>query len=111
MTAFDEITEDKIEALMESLFPYGAGQINHIRARYALEQAAQVAYTQCKHDVFRNLMSVSDVAIHFDISERRARALIKNRHERFGVGKRVGKNTWIVHRDELPTLQPDEKYK
>lgn len=61
-------------------------------------------------DKYALLMTTEDVAEWFGVSERRARALIKNRHERFGIGTQIG-NTWLVHRDELDVLEPDERFK
>lgn len=106
----NEITIQEIENTMSALFPHGAGQTNHIRVKAALDKIAQVAYREGRNDVLMGLMTVSDIADHFQISERRARALIANRHERFSVGMQVG-NQWLIHRDELPNLQPDEKYR
>ena len=57
-----------------------------------------------------DLLDARAVAQHFNISERRARALIANRHERHGIGTKVGQS-WLVHRDDLGLLEPDEKYK
>lgn len=56
------------------------------------------------------LMTAEDVAEHFGFSVRRARALIANRNERFGIGMKVGRS-WLVHRDELGRLEPEEKYR
>ena len=92
------------------MFPHGAGRAPHTRVLRHLEQIAQIAFRVGRNHALMGLMTAADVAEHFGVSERRARALIQNRHERFGVGMRVG-NQWLVHRDELGNLEPDEKYR
>jgi len=105
-----EITRAEIEKIMESLFPHGAGQANHIRVAHALEQLATVAFSDGKRHGLSGLMTVPEVAEHFGISDRRARALITNRHKRFAIGKKYNKRTWLIHSDELDILAPDERY-
>jgi len=56
------------------------------------------------------LLTVADVAEQFGVGARRARALISSRHRKFGVGMKFG-SSWLVHRDELPSLAPDERYR
>jgi hypothetical protein len=106
----NDIVNRAIENAMSMMFPHGAGHASDRRVRHALEQVAQRAFIAGRHDALMGLMTVQDVADHFGISPRRARALIKNRHERFGAGMKVG-NSWLVHRDKLPALEPDEKYR
>ncbi len=62
------------------------------------------------YSILDNFMTTADVAEYFNVSERRASALIKNRHERFGIGRRWGK-FWVVHRDHVDLLTPDKKYR
>ena len=106
----NQIVQDRIERSMEAMFPNGAGRATHTMARHHLETIATVAFQEGRNQALLGLMTAEDVAEHFDISPRRARALIANRHERFGVGMQFG-NSWLVHRDELPSLRPDEKYR
>lgn len=102
--------DQEIEKAMESMFPHGAGRTTHQRVQHWLNIVAQQAFNEGRSWALMGLMTADDVAEHFQISPRRARALIANRHERFGVGMQFG-NSWLVHRDELPSLVPDEKYK
>jgi len=105
-----ETIEHDIENAMTAMFPHGAGRVNHIRVRHWLNQIAQMAFNHGRSYALLGLMTAQDVAEHYNISERRTRALIANRHERFGIGMRFG-NSWLIHRDELQQLQPDEKYR
>ena len=106
----NEIIQQEIDNRMTALFPHGAGTAKHIRVQAALGHTAQVAFREGKHYAMMGLMTAENVAAEFGFSERRARALIQNRHERFGVGMRFGKS-WLVHRDDLALLKPDEKYR
>lgn len=106
----NEITEQAIEHAMDAMFPHGAGNASHTRVLHHLEQIAQTAFTEGKTHALMGLMTTEDVAQEFGVTERRARALVQNRHERFGVGLRFGKS-WLVHRDELAVLRPDAKYR
>lgn len=102
--------ERQIEQAMASMFPHGAGTTNHLRVAHHLEHVAQVAWNAGRTHALMGLMTAEDVAEHYRISARRARALIRNRHERFGIGMKAG-NVWLVHRDELPELEPEAKYR
>ena len=104
----DEV-EREIKQALASMFPYGAGRTTHTRVEHHLHTVAKRAFQAGKIYALMGLMTANDIAEHFNISPRRARALIKNRHERFGVGMQFGKS-WLVHRDELNDLTPEEKY-
>lgn len=95
----------KIQTLIDSLLPYGAGPITEHRLRFALDQVAQTAFTAGKSYALMNLLTAEEVAEELGVSPRRMRALIKTRHERFATGRQVGK-TWMIHRDELESLRP-----
>jgi hypothetical protein len=107
---YSDTVETEIRNAMDILFPHGAGQTTHHRVKHHLDTVARRAFQAGKTYALLGLMTSSDVAEHFDISERRARALIQNRHERFGVGMKAGRE-WLVHRDELPQLQPNDRYR
>ena len=104
------ISNESIQAQIEALVASFGHSVSETRLRHALETIAQYAYNEGKHDALSGLMSVDDVAIELGVSRRRANALIQNRHERFGTGMQIGKNTWAIHRDELEQLRPDTKY-
>ena len=106
----NDITEQRIEQALATMFPHGEGRTTRPRVEHHLRQVAQVAFREGKSYALMGLMTAQDVADHFDISVRRARALIANRHERFGTGMQVGKQ-WLVHRDELDQLAPDERFR
>ena len=56
-------------------------------------------------------ITIQDIAHGFGITPRRARALAKNRHERFGVGQQLPGGQWVFRPEDLDILAPDEKYR
>lgn len=80
----------------------------HLRAM--LEIIAIHSYGEGRHDALAGLMTVEQVAEEFGVSRRRANAIIQYHHERFGTGQRFN-SSWLVHRDELDAMRPDEKYR
>jgi hypothetical protein len=106
----NEIITRHINQALDALFPYGEGRVGRGRVEHQINQVAQRAYTVGRSDALIGLMTAKDVAEHFRITPRRARALIANRHERFGIGMRIGAS-WLIHRDELDSLEPNAKYR
>lgn len=102
----NQVVNGKIQTLIDSLLPNGAGTMTEIRLKTALEQVAQVAFSEGKNYGLSGLLSAEEVAERLGVNRRRALFLIKERHERFGVGRMIGSATWTVHVDELPMLQP-----
>lgn len=106
---YDDVVEREIAQAMIAMFPHGAGTVSHHRVAHHLEHVAKRAFEAGKSYALMGLMTSDDVAEHFGVSKRRANALIKNRHERFGAGMRFG-NQWLIHRDELDSITPLEKH-
>jgi len=57
------------------------------------------------------ILTVADLAREFSITTRRARALAKNRHERFGIGQQLPSGQWVFRPEDLDILRPDPKYR
>lgn len=104
----NEIAEREITLALDELVPSRTTPIS--RVSYWLDHVAQVAYREGRNDALMGIMTAEDVAMHYNITPRRARALIRNRHDRFGVGMKAG-NVWLISRDELHDLEPDARYK
>lgn len=96
---------DRINRMIESLLPHGAGPMTEHRLRHALDQVAQVAFSAGRSYALTNLLTVERAALEIGVSRRRMAEIIRTRHDRFGSGMRVGKS-WLIHRDELETLRP-----
>lgn len=106
----------EIEKAIEIMFPLGEGPLGEGRttrpqAEHWLNIIAQIAFREGKaYGGLTNILTAQDVAERFNISGRRARALMENRHSRFGIGSKIG-NQWLIHIDELPAIAPDAKYR
>lgn len=105
-----QLIEAEVQKAMDSMFPHGAGSAPHTRVQHWLETVAQYAFNYGRSYALLNLLTVEDVAEQLGVTRRRASEIIRNRHKRFGVGMRFG-SSWLIHSDELPQLEPDEKYR
>jgi len=106
---YQQILDREIQKGFNAMFPHGAGRATYQQVQHWLNTIAQVAFREGRSYALMGLMTAEDVAQHFQITPRRARALIQNRHERFAVGMKMG-NSWLVHRDELDDLRRDKRY-
>ena len=52
-----------------------------------------------------NLITTKEIAERFNVSLRRAQAIAKNRHEKYGIGQRIG-NMLVFEEKDLDKLQP-----
>lgn len=97
-----QIIESKIEQFT------GEGQpLSPARARHALDQVAQVAFREGENYALLSLMTVRDVAVTLRVSERRVRAIARERHERLRIGWQVpGTSTWLFRPEEIELLRP-----
>ncbi len=99
--------EQRINNLVESLLPNGAGTMTETRLRTALSQVAQVAFSAGESYALLSLLTVDDVAEQLDVSVRRVRAIAKIKHEQFGIGYKVPKtNQWLFRPSEIESLRP-----
>jgi hypothetical protein len=105
------IVEQQIANTIETLVPNGAGPITSQRLQTALTAVAQCSFDEGRSYALLNLLTVEDLVERLGISARRVRAIALDRH-RFGVGHQVGgTNLWLFTPEELPALQPEEKYR
>lgn len=102
------IVKQRIQTLIASYLPNGAGTMTETRLRSALEQVAQVAWQEAENDVLMNLLTVDQAAEMIGVSVRRMRAIAQVRHERFGIGWKVPgtRGTWLFRPQEIEALRP-----
>src|SRR5574340_795842 len=97
--------QQKIQTLIDSLLPNGAGPITDHRLRFALDAVAQEAFSAGRAYALTNLLTVEEAADEIGVSRRRMVEIIRTRNDRFGTGMKFGKS-WLIHRDELESLRP-----
>jgi len=102
-----QIVEREIAKVMEEIFPYGEGRTTRPHVQHALNIIAQKAFSQGESCSLLSLMTVRDVAAQLRVSERRVRAIARERHEQFGIGWQVpGTSTWLFRPEEVELLRP-----
>ena len=99
--------EQKIDQMVSTFLPNGAGPINETRFRHALDQVARTAFSAGESYALLSLMTVEEMAHELGVSERRVRAIAQERHERMGVGYQVpGTRQWLFRPEEIESLRP-----
>ena len=109
----DEATTRRISDAIEELLPDGVGAfITPQRLQSVMEQLAHYVQHYTANNVLMSLLTVNDVADMLGVSVRRAKALARDRHDRFGVGWRVpGTGQWLFRPEEIESLRPDTRYR
>lgn len=87
--------------LMIELFPALTGR--EVRIRSVLAPLAQRAASNSASFELLNLCTADEMAPEWGVSASRARAIIADRHERFGVGRKIGK-TWVLSAREADSI-------
>lgn len=100
------------QAVDELLNGLGSALITEHRLRTVLERIAHRVAVDAANDALMTLKTADELADELGVSPRRMRAIIRNRHERFGVGWQVpGTRQWLVRPSEIDSLRPDERYR
>lgn len=117
-TDYLQIVDDKINQLIEAVFPHGGGGIlTEHKLRHLLDQTKQAAFSQGENYALMSLMDIDAALFAVNqqlqaddrkpISKRRLQAIARNRHDRFGVGCQVtGTNAWLFRPEEIESLVP-----
>lgn len=111
--------EQRIDSLIQSLLPHGAGPLTDHRLRHELEQVAQIAFTAGQDYALTSLMDRDEAMNAVNqrliadgrapISKRRFQAIAREKHDRFGVGYNVtGTNAWLFRPSEIDSLMPGD---
>ena len=103
----DAMIAQAIEQAVETHLPHGAGQMTAVRLRTALQTVAKRTETAARAYYLDNLLTVDNLAAQWGVSRRRAQAIAKQQHERWGKGMRVG-NAYIFSADEAEGMRPAE---
>lgn len=104
---FDTMIEQEIDQTVETFLPHGAGTMTDVRLRAALTTIAKRTEVAARAYYLGNLRTVDDLAARYGISRRRAQAIAKQQHERWGKGMKIG-GSYIFGDDELATMEPGE---
>lgn len=115
------VITQEIENAMAALFPHGAGPASYALVQHMLDKIAHVAFRNGRAYALLSLLTVEEALEHVNarlesqdehpISRRRLAAIIRNRHERFGLGMRLSGGQWLVRAEDIDSLMPDTKYR
>lgn len=92
-------------AIAEATETIGEGQPSPARLRHALTVLVQRVESATRSYELLNLRTVDDLAAEFGLSPRRIRALAVTRHERYGIGMKIG-TTWLWSASEIERMRP-----
>lgn len=81
------------------------------RIQHALDVMAQRVAAATRDFHLTNLMGIDDLATHLGVGNSAVRYMLIRRNAESPLGRKIGKNTWIVDIDELPRLEQDRRYK
>lgn len=108
----------KIDQMVDTYLPNGAGTINEHRFRNALDQVAQTAFSAGRSYALLNILTTDEALEEINqllradgrrpISRRRLLAIAKYEHDRFAVGRQISRGTWLFAREEIDNLMPVE---
>ena len=104
---FDQMIDQEIEQAIETHLPHGGGPMTAVRLRTALRTIAQRTETAARAYYLGYLRTVDDLAASFGVSRRRAQAIAKQHHDRWGKGMQIG-GTYIFSEDEIKSKRPAE---
>lgn len=79
---------------------------DELGARLLLEEL----YDGAQDDLLAELVGSDHAAVHWNVSERRARAHIARLHERYGVGKQFG-GVWVLRRRDMERHAPAQSHR
>jgi hypothetical protein len=101
------IYQQKINDLVESLLPNGAGTLTEHRLRFALDKIALLAFSSGESYALLSLLTIDDVAERLGVSRRRLQAIAREKHDRFGIGFQIpGSTQWLFRESEVESLRP-----
>lgn len=96
---YDQLVAAAIAEAAAIVAPFDA------RTHHALTVLSQRVADATRSYELLNLRTVDDLAAEFGLSPRRIRALAVTRHERYGIGMKIG-TTWLWSASEIERMRP-----
>lgn len=104
--SYESLIESEIQSAVERLLPHGGGAtITEVCLRSALDVLAQRIASHTRSYELLGIRSSDELAIEWNVSKRRVQAHIQSLHERFGIGRKVGRD-WMLSADEAERHRP-----
>lgn len=104
--SYESLIEQEIDSTIEHLLPHGGGAtITETRLRSALGTLATRIANHTRAYELLGIRTSDEMAEEWGVSTRRAQAHIAALHDRFGVGRKVGRD-WLLSADEAERHPP-----
>ena len=105
--SYDDMNTRELEQaidLLQQQFPALTGR--EVRLRSVLKPLTQRVASNTRAYELLGIKTANEMAAVWRVSVRRAQAIIAARHERFGVGRLIGK-TWVLSAEEAESIVID----
>lgn len=103
---YESLIESEIRSTVNRLLPHGGGAtITEARLRSALDALAQQIASHTRSYELLGIRSSDELAAEWNVSKRRVQAHIQSLHERFGVGRKFGRD-WFLSAEEAERHRP-----
>lgn len=104
---FDQMQTASLREAVEALINlHPALAAREVRLRSLLTKLQQESASNSAGFELLNIRTAEDLAPVWRVSVRRAQAIIRNRHERFGGGRQIGR-TWCLSAREWEGIEID----
>lgn len=93
--SYDQAIEQEIADAIAEIAPYGAGHVSEVRLRASLAKLAQRVASHTRAYELLGIRTSEELAAEWGVSKRTAQARIALAHERWGVGRKIGRD-WVL---------------
>jgi hypothetical protein len=105
--AYNALLQNELDEAVARLIGDAPQLARHkTRLRTALTAFQQRTATHTRAFELLNLKTAEELAAEWNVSVRRAVAIISHRHDRFGIGRKFGR-TWVLSAEERESIRID----
>lgn len=104
--SYEQLIDQEIADVLAALIPHGGGAtVTEVRLRSALAKLAQRVANHTRAYELLGIRTSEELAAEWGVTKRRVQAHIATLHERFGVGRKIGRD-WVLSADEAARHRP-----
>lgn len=105
---YQSLVQSEIQSTIDRLMPHGGdAAITEHRLRSALDVLAQRIANHTRAYELLGIRSSDELAAEWNVTKRRVQAHIAKLHERFGVGRKIGRD-WFLSAAEAESHRPGQ---
>lgn len=103
---YDQAIQQEIADALTTLIPHGGGAtVTEVRLRSALAKLAQRVANYTRDYELMSIRTSEELAAEWNVSKRTAQMRIALAHERWGVGRKIGRD-WVLSAAEVEQYAP-----